>query len=87
VVSDSTAAFFRNLLVQGQRELPARTIPVPDTVSPVTQKLIAAPLPAGWSVSPKTAEERKAQVNAAAARRSFDDRKHSQDCIKTGTSR
>jgi hypothetical protein len=40
---------------------------VPDTVSPEIQKLIAAPLPPAWNVSPKTAEECKAQVNAAAA--------------------
>jgi hypothetical protein len=53
---------------------------------PEIKKLIAAPLPAAWDVSPKTPEEWKAQVNATARRR-FDDRKHSQDWIKTGTSR
>ena len=49
------------------RDLPARTIPVPDTVSPQMQKLIAAPLNPAWNVIPKTADEWKAQVNASAA--------------------
>lgn len=51
----------------GPRDLPARTIPVPDTVSPQMQKLIAAPLSPTWNVIPKTAEEWKAQVDASAA--------------------
>jgi monoterpene epsilon-lactone hydrolase len=51
----------------GSRDLPARTIPVPDTVSPQMQKLIAAPPPPTWDVIPKTVEEWKAQVNAGAA--------------------
>jgi epsilon-lactone hydrolase len=49
------------------RELPARTIPVPDTVSPEMQRLIAAPLTPTWNVIPKTADEWKAQVDAVAA--------------------
>jgi acetyl esterase/lipase len=48
-------------------DLPARTIPVPDTVSSQMQKLIAAPLNPMWNVIPKTADEWKAQVNASAA--------------------
>jgi monoterpene epsilon-lactone hydrolase len=48
------------------RDLPARAIPVPDTVSPQMQKLIAAPLNPAWNVIPKTADEWKAQVNASA---------------------
>jgi epsilon-lactone hydrolase len=48
------------------RELPARAIPVPDTVSPQMQKQIGAPLTPTWNVIPKTAEEWKAQVNAGA---------------------
>lgn len=51
----------------GAREVPARTIPVPDTVSPQMQKIIAAPLAATWDVAPKTADEWKAQANATAA--------------------
>jgi acetyl esterase/lipase len=46
--------------------VPARTIPVPDTVSPQIQKLIAAPLIPTWNVIPKTNEEWKAQVDAGA---------------------
>ena len=47
----------------GPRELPARTIPVPESVSPQIQKLIAAPLVPTWNVIPNTPEEWKAQVN------------------------
>ena len=53
--------------VPGARELPAKTIPVPDTVSPQMQKLIAAPLTPTWNVIPTTAAEWKAQVDAGAA--------------------
>jgi epsilon-lactone hydrolase len=49
------------------REVPARTLPVPSTVSPQAQKIIGAPISPTWNVLPKTAEEWKAQVNAAAA--------------------
>jgi monoterpene epsilon-lactone hydrolase len=49
---------------QGSRELPARSVPVPETVSPQMQKLIGAPLTPTWNVIPKTAEEWKAQVSA-----------------------
>lgn len=51
----------------GPREVPAKTVPVPDTVSPQMQTLIAAPLNPTWNVIPKTAEEWKAQVDASAA--------------------
>ena len=50
--------------LQGARELPARSVPVPETVSPQMQKLIGAPLTPTWNVIPKTAEEWKTQVNA-----------------------
>jgi epsilon-lactone hydrolase len=46
------------------REVPARTLSAPDTVSPQLQKIIGAPLTPTWNVIPKTAEEWKAQVNA-----------------------
>jgi acetyl esterase/lipase len=49
------------------REVPAKTVPVPDTVSPQMQKLIGAPLASTWNVIPQTAEEWKAQVNTGAA--------------------
>src|SRR5262249_39884256 len=46
------------------REVPARTIPVPETVSPQMQKLIAAPLTPTWNVIPRPPEAWRAQVNA-----------------------
>src|SRR5215468_8771663 len=49
------------------RELPARSVPVPDTVSPQMQKLIAAPPPLTWNVIPDTADGWRAQVQAGAA--------------------
>jgi len=64
------SAFFTTLMAQNSlppRDMPARRIPVPDTVSPQMQKLIAAPLSPTWNVIPKTAEEWKAQVAASAA--------------------
>jgi epsilon-lactone hydrolase len=51
------------------RELPARSIPVPDTVSPQLQKLISMPIPPNWRDFPKTDEEWKKRVDAAAAAR------------------
>ena len=52
---------------EGPRDVPAKTVPVPETVSPQMQKLIAAPLSPTWNVIPNTAEGWKEQVNAAAA--------------------
>ena len=49
------------------REIPARTIPVPDTVSPEMQAVIAAPL-SNWDVHPKTAQEWKDMVAQGEAR-------------------
>jgi monoterpene epsilon-lactone hydrolase len=49
------------------RELPARTIPVPETVSPQMQRIIGNPISSTWNVFPKTATEWKPVVDAAAA--------------------
>jgi acetyl esterase/lipase len=49
------------------RELPAKTVPVPDTVSPQVQKLIAAPLTPTWNVIPSSSEAWKAQIDAVYA--------------------
>ncbi|RZL55672.1 MAG: steryl acetyl hydrolase [Variovorax sp.] len=38
------------------RDVPAKTIPVPDTVSPEMQRIIAQPLRSGWNTPPTTAE-------------------------------
>jgi acetyl esterase/lipase len=47
--------------------VPARTLPVPGTVSPEVQKLIAAPLRANWDLLPKTGEEWRPIAEAGAA--------------------
>jgi len=49
------------------RQLPARTLPVPDTASPALQALIAAPLPPWWNAHPKSAQEWKEFVGQRAA--------------------
>jgi epsilon-lactone hydrolase len=49
------------------REVPAKSIPVPLTVSPQMQAIIAAPLREGWDVLPKNGEEWHARAAAAAA--------------------
>ena len=51
----------------GGAEVPARKLPVPETVSPQVQKLIAAPLRPNWNVLPKTGEEWKPISEAGAA--------------------
>ena len=38
------------------REVPAKTIPVPHTVSPELQQIIAQPLRTAWNTPPKTPE-------------------------------
>lgn len=48
----------------GAREVPARTLPVPTTVSPEIQQAIAAPIPDNWDSPPSTPEEWEA-VSAA----------------------
>jgi epsilon-lactone hydrolase len=47
--------------------VPAKTIPVPSTVSPQLQKIIAAPLRSNWDIQPKTGEEWKPVAEAGAA--------------------
>jgi epsilon-lactone hydrolase len=58
---------FAQTAVPNPREVPARILPVPTTVSPQMQKIIGAPISPTWNVFPKTAEEWKAQVNATVA--------------------
>src|SRR5262245_43990283 len=48
-------------------QLPARAIPVPTTVSPEMQKLIAAPPNPSAGAIPKTTDEWKERVKAGAA--------------------
>lgn len=49
------------------REVPARMLQVPTTVSPQMQKIIGTPINPNWKVWPQTPEEWKAQVAKAAA--------------------
>ena len=49
------------------RDTPARSLPVPDTVSPQVQRLIAAPLRQGWNTPPTTADGWKALASTGAA--------------------
>ncbi|MPZ19883.1 MAG: alpha/beta hydrolase fold domain-containing protein [Luteitalea sp.] len=48
-------------------EVPARTVPVPSTVSPEMQKLIGAPLSDNWNDVPQTVDEWKAIAARSAA--------------------
>ena len=50
----------------GVREVPARVIPVPDTVSPQMQAIIGRPLGSRLNVVPKTADEWKVVVDREA---------------------
>ena len=49
------------------REIPARTLTAPATVSPQIQKIVSGPLSPTWNVITKTADEWKAQVATVAA--------------------
>ena len=51
-------------------EVPARTLPVPTTVSPEMQALIGAPLSGNWNTWPKTVDEWK-QLSAPGAGRNL----------------
>jgi monoterpene epsilon-lactone hydrolase len=48
-------------------EVPARSVPVPATVSPQMAKIIGLPLRTNWNVLPKTGEEWKPVADAGAA--------------------
>jgi monoterpene epsilon-lactone hydrolase len=48
-------------------EVPARTLPVPTTVSPEMQKIIGDPYRPNWNVVPKTSDEWRSLVAAFAA--------------------
>ena len=60
---------------QGQppRDLPARSLPVPGTVSPQVQKLVGLPLRTGWNTPPTTPEgwRKLAEAGAAATRQNL----------------
>ena len=48
-------------------DVPAKTVPVPQTVSVQMQKIIGAPLRTNWNIQPKTGEEWKPVAEAGAA--------------------
>jgi acetyl esterase/lipase len=48
-------------------DVPARSVPVPSTVSPQMAKIIGAPLRTNWNLLPKTGEEWKPVADAGAA--------------------
>jgi len=50
----------------GAREIPARRLPVPETVSPQMQALIARPMDPSFTIAPATVAEWKARVEKAA---------------------
>jgi hypothetical protein len=52
--------------LEGSREIPARVLPVPDTVSPGMQAAIGAPPLPFWNTHPKSADEWKAFVQQLA---------------------
>jgi monoterpene epsilon-lactone hydrolase len=54
-VAAATVAFSQTAPL-APRDVPARSIPVPTTVSPQLQQLIAAPLRPGWNTPPTTPE-------------------------------
>ncbi len=41
----------------GSRDVPARTLPIPSTVSPEIQRALATPIPENWDSPPQTPEE------------------------------
>ena len=49
-------------------QVPARSLPVPTTVSPQMQKIMGAPIGPNWNVVPKSGAEWKASADAGAAR-------------------
>jgi len=53
--------------LDGGRQIPARTLPVPETASPALQALVAAPLPPFWNTHPKSTQEWKEFVQQHAS--------------------
>lgn len=61
----STAPERQNDLV-GAKEVPSRLLPVPDTVSPEMQAIIARPLDPTFNIAPKTTADWRTRVDTAA---------------------
>lgn len=69
VLAATAMPYFQVQAEPAMHEVPARELPVPDTVSPEEQALIGAPLSPIWNVHPKSADEWKEFVAKLAARR------------------
>ena len=67
VLGCCTVAQAQAPVAAGTRQVPARNIPVPDTVSPQMAAIIAQPYNPTWNVVPKTAAEWKAIIDKGAA--------------------
>src|SRR2546423_11925105 len=65
--SASAVMAFGAPLAGGQLQVPAKTVPVPETVSPQMQKLIGAPLNPAHNQIPATPEEWKKQIGGVEA--------------------
>jgi monoterpene epsilon-lactone hydrolase len=63
-----TAETMTQTSVPQPREIPARTVPVPTTVSPAMQTLIGAPLSSTWNAVPQSVEEWKPLAAPSAGR-------------------
>ena len=63
LIASATTPALAQTAPSAGREIPARMLPVPETVSPQVQKVIAAPLSPTWNVIPGNAEDWKTQVN------------------------
>jgi acetyl esterase/lipase len=61
------SAAFRQTAPLAPRDVPARSLPVPTTVSPELQQIIAAPLRTGWNTPPTTPEGWRALAEAGLA--------------------
>jgi hypothetical protein len=52
--------------IDGTRDLPPRQLPVPDTVSPQMQAIIAKPLDPAFNIAPQTTAQWKQRVGDGA---------------------
>jgi epsilon-lactone hydrolase len=66
-VAAAAITFLGSSAISQGLDVPARHLPVPETVSPQVQKLIGAPLRSEWDVLPKTGEEWKPIAEAGVA--------------------
>src|SRR5205807_3313507 len=70
-IAAAVAIFESTAIAQSQTpfqlDVPAKSVPVPPTVSPEMQKIIGLPLRTNWNVLPKTGDEWKPVAEAGAA--------------------